>query len=154
MTNISTSALTTKQARLGLSSLIQHELITPYVPMRSSRTSDLVCQFKATILVTPEGLVRTTCPQALPFVHSQYCIPAETTAAQVLSAPSVVKISPVKQLSEVQVEFGNRRVEVSHYFTTFHILFTLCFIERGCRDGVKCHTLLYIYKKLPFMNHA
>lgn len=81
--------------------------------MRSSRTSDLVAQFKATILVTPEGLIRTTSPPALPFVHSQYCIPAETTAAQVLSAPSVVKVAPVKQMSEVQVEFGNRRVEVS-----------------------------------------
>ncbi|CDH53242.1 proliferation-associated protein 2g4-like [Lichtheimia corymbifera JMRC:FSU:9682] len=107
----SARALTTKQARLGLSSLIQHELITPYVPMRSSRTSDLVAQFKATILVTSEGLIRTTSSPALPFVHSQYCIPAETTAAQVLSAPSVVKVAPAKQMSQVQVEFGNRRVE-------------------------------------------
>ncbi|KAI9321500.1 peptidase M24, structural domain-containing protein [Dichotomocladium elegans] len=104
-------ALSSKQARLGLSSLLAHELINPLSPMRSSKASDIVCQFKATALVTNDGVVRTTALLPLPFVHSQYCIPAQTAAAQVLSAPSVVKLPVPKKLSEVSVEFGKRRVE-------------------------------------------
>ncbi|KAG0168803.1 putative metalloprotease arx1 [Apophysomyces sp. BC1034] len=107
----STRALSGNQARLGLSSLLTHNLVTPYPVMRSSTTSDIVAQFKATVLVMPDGQLRTTLPQQLPFVHSQYCIPQPTMASNALSSLPVKEHKKPKGLREVEVAFGERRVE-------------------------------------------
>ncbi|KAI8374326.1 peptidase M24, structural domain-containing protein [Radiomyces spectabilis] len=104
-------AISGNHARLGLTSVVQHELVTPFPVMRSALNSDVVAQFKATILVTPEGQLRTTLPQPLPYVHSQYCIPQPTQAANVLSAPALKLIRPFKGFPAVPVEFGQRHVE-------------------------------------------
>ncbi|KAI9488147.1 peptidase M24, structural domain-containing protein [Zychaea mexicana] len=108
-------SLSTNHARLGLTSLMQHELITPYTPMRSSLKTDLVAQFKLTVLVTPKGLIRTTLPMALPYVHSQYCIPEQTPASQILASEVPLEIiKPVneKSLPQVNINFGEHRIAV------------------------------------------
>ncbi|KAF7726619.1 hypothetical protein EC973_008583 [Apophysomyces ossiformis] len=108
----SARALSGSQARLGLSSLLTHNLITPYPVMRSSTNSDMVAQFKATVLVTADGQLRTTLPQQLPFVHSQYCIPQPTMAANVLSSAPINEHKKPKSMPNVEVVFGERRAEV------------------------------------------
>ncbi|CAO3672498.1 unnamed protein product [Rhizopus stolonifer] len=106
-----TRALSNNTARLGLQSLLHHELVTAHPVMRSKLNADLVAQFKGTVLVNADGPTRTTRSLALPFVHSQYCIPQTTTAANVLSTPSIREIRNPKALPTVNVEFGSRRVE-------------------------------------------
>ncbi|OBZ89479.1 ErbB-3 binding protein 1 [Choanephora cucurbitarum] len=107
----STRALSGNTARLGLTSLLQHELITAHPVMRTKLASDLVAQYKGTVLVTAEGPVRNTRSLQLPYVHSQYCIPQNTTAATVLSTPAVKEIRQAKPLPAADVNFGERRVE-------------------------------------------
>ncbi|KAG1151764.1 hypothetical protein G6F37_001403 [Rhizopus arrhizus] len=106
-----TRALLSNASRLGLQSLLQHELVTAHPVMRSKLNSDIVAQFKGTHLVLNEGPLRTTRPLPLPFVHSQYCIPQQTMAANVLSTEPVKEIRQPKPLPEVNVEFGARRIE-------------------------------------------
>ncbi|KAI9271685.1 peptidase M24, structural domain-containing protein [Phascolomyces articulosus] len=112
-------SLSSNQARLGLTSLAQHELITPYTPMRSAQKSDLVAQFKLTVLVTPKGLIRTTLPMALPYVHSQYNIPEQTPTAQILASELPLEIiKPVneKALPQININFGEHRIAVNSDF--------------------------------------
>ncbi|KAI8991189.1 peptidase M24, structural domain-containing protein [Mycotypha africana] len=107
-----TRHLSNNTVRLGLASLVQHELITPHPVMKTRLPSDLVAQYKGTVLVMPEGPVRQTKNLPLPFVHSQYCIPQGTTAATVLSTPDVKELrTPAKPLPPVEVVFGERRAE-------------------------------------------
>ncbi|KAI8074758.1 peptidase M24, structural domain-containing protein [Gongronella butleri] len=108
----STRALPNSQTRLGLASLVQHDLITALPVLRSSGAKDKVAQFKSTVLVSNTNLLRLTLPQTLPFVHSQYCIPQNTQAAQLLSAPSAIQHpNHPKNMPSVDVTFGARRVE-------------------------------------------
>ncbi|CEP13275.1 hypothetical protein [Parasitella parasitica] len=106
-----TRSLSSNTARLGLTSLLEHKLVTAYSAMRTKLNSDLVAQFKGTIMVTAEGPVRNTRALQLPFVHSLFCIPQTTTAATVLSTPEVNEIRQAKPLAAVDVTFGDRRVE-------------------------------------------
>ncbi|KAI7872812.1 peptidase M24, structural domain-containing protein [Spinellus fusiger] len=108
----STRALSGNQARLGLVSLSTHDLITPYTVMRTLLPSDLVAQFKSTVLVLPEGPMQLTASQPLPYVHSQYCIPQSTTAALVLSTARPKQAKSQKPLPPVQVTMGERRAQV------------------------------------------
>ena len=83
--------------------------------MRSARTTDLVAQFKLTVLVTPNGLIRTTLPLELPYVHSQYCVPDQTPASQNLASSIPLElIKPVteKSLPQVSINFGEHRISV------------------------------------------
>ncbi|ORZ25882.1 peptidase M24, structural domain-containing protein [Absidia repens] len=89
-------AMPNSQTRLGLASLLNHELITSLPALRSTLVSDKVAHFKATVLVTPSEALRLTLPQHLPFVHSSYCIPQPTNAAQVLSTPPVNQVKASK----------------------------------------------------------
>jgi hypothetical protein len=107
-----TRAMSNNQTRLGLASLLNHELVTSLPVLRSSLTGDKVAHFKATVLITSTEALRLTLPQKLPFVHSQYCIPQPTNAAQVLSARSINQVKASKGLPELDVTFGERRVEV------------------------------------------
>lgn len=107
-----TRALSNNQTRLGLASLLNHELVTSLPVLRSSLTGDKVAHFKATVLITATEALRLTLPQKLPFVHSQYCIPQPTSAAQILSAPSINHVKASKGLPALDVTFGERRVEV------------------------------------------
>ncbi|KAG1065427.1 hypothetical protein G6F42_026830 [Rhizopus arrhizus] len=79
--------------------------------MRTKLNSDLVAQFKGTVMVTAEGPVRNTRALQLPYVHSQFCIPQATTAATVLSTPEVKEIRQAKPLATVDVTFGDRRIQ-------------------------------------------
>ncbi|CEG79170.1 hypothetical protein RMATCC62417_13667 [Rhizopus microsporus] len=106
-----TRALSSNASRLGLQSLLQHELVTAHPVMRSKLNSDVVAQFKGTVLVNADGPTRTTRSWPLPYVHSQYCIPQPTTAAAVLSTPPIREIRQPKPLPAVDVEFGARRIE-------------------------------------------
>lgn len=108
-----TRSLSGNTARLGLTSLLHHELITAYPVMKTKLPSELVAQFKGTVLVTAEGPVRNTRNLQLPYIHSQYCIPETTTAHTVLSTPAVKEIRTAKPLAAVEVTFGERRLEVS-----------------------------------------
>ncbi|CAO3647231.1 unnamed protein product [Mucor fragilis] len=106
-----TRSLSSNAARLGLMSLLEHELVTAYPVMRTKLNSDLVAQFKGTVMVTAEGPVRNTRALQLPYVHSQFCIPQATTAATVLSTPEVKEIRQAKPLASIDVTFGDRRVQ-------------------------------------------
>ncbi|CAO3657498.1 unnamed protein product [Mucor hiemalis] len=106
-----TRSLSGNTARLGLTSLLQHELITAHPVMRTKLPSELVAQFKGTVLVTVDGPVRNTRALQLPYVHSQYCIPENTTAASVLSTGAVKEIRQAKPLPATEVVFGDRRIE-------------------------------------------
>ncbi|KAI9019363.1 peptidase M24, structural domain-containing protein [Phycomyces nitens] len=109
----STRALSGNQARLGLVSLLAHRLVTPYTVMRTQLSSDLVAQYKSTVLVLPEGPMQLTAAQPLPYVHSQYCIPQPTNAANVLSTPAVKQARKTKaKIAPVDVTFGERRADV------------------------------------------
>lgn len=112
----STRALSNNTVRLGVTSLMNHDLVTPYPVMRTKLPSEITAQFKATVLVTAEGPLRTTRGLQVPFVHSQYCIPSTTTAAAVLGTPAVKEIRQPKPLPAVEVTFGARRVEVSIFY--------------------------------------
>ncbi|KAI9277821.1 peptidase M24, structural domain-containing protein [Sporodiniella umbellata] len=106
-----TRALSNNTSRLGLQSLLQHNLVTAHPVMRSKLNSDIVAQYKSTVLVLADGPTRTTRSLPAPFVHSQYCIPQGTTAANVLSTPAVTEFKEPKALGQLNVEFGSRRVE-------------------------------------------
>ncbi|KAI8643830.1 peptidase M24, structural domain-containing protein [Parasitella parasitica] len=106
-----TRSLSSNTARLGLTSLLEHKLVSAYPVMRTKLNSDLVAQFKGTVMVTAEGPIRNTRALQLPFVHSQFCIPQATTAATVLNTPEVKEIRQAKPLGPVDVTFGDRRVE-------------------------------------------
>lgn len=116
-----TRSLSGNMARLGLTSLLAHELITAYPVMRTKLPSDVAAQFKGTVLVTAEGPVRNTRNLQLPYVHSQYCIPEFTTAANVLKTDAPKEIRQAKPLLATEVVFGDRRVEVS--YQSFFYLF-------------------------------
>ena len=68
--------------------------------------SDLIAQFKLTVLITANGAIRTTMAQALPYVHSQYTVPAGTTTATLLQTSDVKNPKAPKGLPEVDVVFG------------------------------------------------
>lgn len=106
-----TRHLSGNTARLGLTSLLQHELITAHPVMRTKLPSEFVAQYKGTVLVTVDGPVRNTRALQLPYVHSQYCIPENTTAAAVLGTGAVKEIRQAKPLPATEVNFGDRRVE-------------------------------------------
>ncbi|KAI9473629.1 MAG: peptidase M24, structural domain-containing protein [Benjaminiella poitrasii] len=106
-----TRSMSNNTTRLGLASLLQHELITAYPVMRSKLPSDVVAQFKGTIHVTADGPVRITHPLQLPYVHSQYCIPEGTTAYAVLGTPAIKDIRQSRPLPDAEVTFGERRIE-------------------------------------------
>ncbi|KAI8337492.1 peptidase M24, structural domain-containing protein [Chlamydoabsidia padenii] len=106
-----TRALSNNQSRLGLASLLNHELITPLPVLRSSHNGDKVAHFKATVLVTPTEALRLTLSQKLPFVHSNYCIPQSTSVAHILSTPSIDQVKASKGLPQLDVVFGEKRVE-------------------------------------------
>lgn len=122
-------ALSSNTSRLGLTSLLHHELVTAHPVMRTKVSSDLCAQFKGTVMVTAEGPVRNSLPINLPFVHSQYQIPDNTTAAAVLSTGSVKEIRKSKFAVSSDVTFGEHREVVSVFclkviamimFTKFH----------------------------------
>ncbi|ORX53919.1 Creatinase/aminopeptidase [Hesseltinella vesiculosa] len=108
----STRALPNSQIRLGLASLLQHELITSHPVFRSASNKDLVAQFKSTILMSATGILRLTLPQPLSFVHSEYCIPQNTVAHQALSAPNAIQtVKEPANIAQSDIVFGARRVE-------------------------------------------
>ncbi|CAO3613275.1 unnamed protein product [Cunninghamella blakesleeana] len=111
----SSRSLSSNQTRLGLNSLVNNELIISHPALRSTNNSDKVAQFKTTVLLTPKeniGILRTTLPLPLPYVHSQYNIPQNTTAHQVISTPSLNRIKASKGLpSDVKTTFGERHEE-------------------------------------------
>ncbi|KAI8099981.1 peptidase M24, structural domain-containing protein [Halteromyces radiatus] len=106
-----TRAMSNSQTRLGLASLLNHELVTSLPVLRSSLTSDKVAQFKSTVLVTPTEALRLTLSTKLPFVHSQYCIPEPTNAAQILHSGSINQVKASRGLPQLDVTFGERRIE-------------------------------------------
>lgn len=108
----STRALSNNTVRLGVTSLLAHDLVTAYPVMRTKLPSELTAQFKGTILVSADGPIRTTLGLQAPYVHSQYCIPQTTTAATILGTPAVNEIKQRKPLPPVEVAFGERRIEV------------------------------------------
>lgn len=119
-----TRSLSGNMARLGLTSLLAHELITAYPVMRTKLPSDIAAQFKGTVLVTAEGPVRNTRNLQLPYVHSQYCIPEFTTAANVLKTAAPKEIRQAKPLPATEVVFGDRRVEVRYQiFFIFYLTY-------------------------------
>ncbi|CAO3598065.1 unnamed protein product [Absidia cylindrospora] len=109
-----TRAMSNSQTRLGLTSLLYHELVTSLPVLRSTQNTDKVAHFKSTVLVTPTEALRLTLPQKLPFVHSQYCIPQPTNAAQLLSSPSINQVKASKGLPTLNVTFGDRRIETQN----------------------------------------
>ncbi|GAB5593575.1 hypothetical protein Unana1_08475 [Umbelopsis nana] len=100
------SALSNNQARLGLPALVTHGLVMPLFTTRGSMPSDLIAQFKLTVLITATGAIRTTMPQTLPYVHSQYTVPTGTTIAQLLQTSEVKNPKAPKGLPDVDVVFG------------------------------------------------
>ncbi|KAI9303288.1 peptidase M24, structural domain-containing protein [Cunninghamella echinulata] len=110
-----TRSLSSNKTRLGLASLLNNELIVSHPVLRSTSTHDKVAHFKSTVLITPKekvGVLRTTLPLPLPYVHSQYNIPDNTNAAQIIGTPSVNRIKASKGLPPVSATFGERREEV------------------------------------------
>ncbi|CAM0136797.1 unnamed protein product [Umbelopsis sp. WA50703] len=101
------SALTNNQARLGLPELVNHGLVTPFYTTRGSMPSDIIAQFKLTVLITATGAIRTTIAQNLPYVHSQYTVPDQTNIAALLQSSDVKNPKAPKGLPQVDVVFGN-----------------------------------------------
>ncbi|KAJ2961080.1 hypothetical protein NQZ79_g3613 [Umbelopsis isabellina] len=100
------SALANNQARLGLPELVNHGLVTPFFTTRGSMPSDIIAQFKLTVLITATGAIRTTIAQNLPYVHSQYTVPDQTNIAALLQSSDVKNPKAPKGLPEVDVVFG------------------------------------------------
>ncbi|KAI8581801.1 hypothetical protein K450DRAFT_278871 [Umbelopsis ramanniana AG] len=100
------SALSNNQARLGLPALLTHGLVTPLFTTRSSMASDIVAQFKLTVLITATGAIRTTMPQTLPYVHSEFSVPAGTATATLLQSSDVKNPKAPSGLPSVDVVFG------------------------------------------------
>ena len=98
--------------------------------MRTGQKSDLVAQFKLTVLVTPKGLIRTTLPMTLPYVHSQYSIPEQTPTSQILASElpmEIIKAVNEKSLPQVNINFGEHRIAVC-----FHIYIIIFIMGRVC----------------------
>jgi hypothetical protein len=100
------SALSNNQARLGLPALLTHGLVTPLFTTRSSMTHDIVAQFKLTVLITATGAIRTTMAQTLPYVHSEFSVPAGTATATLLQSSDVKNPKAPSGLPSVDVVFG------------------------------------------------
>ncbi|KAI9285082.1 peptidase M24, structural domain-containing protein [Umbelopsis sp. AD052] len=100
------SALANNQARLGLPALLTHGLVTPLFTTRSAMTSDIVAQFKLTVLITATGAIRTTMPQTLPYVHSEFSVPAGTDTATLLQSSDIKNPKAPSGLPSVDVVFG------------------------------------------------
>ncbi|KAF9302820.1 Proliferation-associated protein 2G4 [Mortierella antarctica] len=81
-----TRALENKRHRLGVTELASHQLLTPY-PIYYTRASEKVAQFKMTVLVAANGTTRITPPLSLPYVHSDYTIPADSGVARLMAEP-------------------------------------------------------------------
>lgn len=62
-----------KTARLGIVECVRHDLMHPY-PTLYEKPTEVVAQFKYTVLVLPSGTLRLTHGPALPFVSSEYKI--------------------------------------------------------------------------------
>lgn len=77
-------ALEDKRHRLGVTELASHNLLTSY-PVYYTRSSELVAQFKMTVLLSNTGVTRITPAISLPYVHSAYTIPQDSHIAQLMS---------------------------------------------------------------------
>ncbi|KAI8978468.1 peptidase M24, structural domain-containing protein [Pilobolus umbonatus] len=93
-----TRSLSNNAVRLGLTSLLEHQLINGYPVMRTRDSNDIATQIKGTVLVKSDGPLLATRSLPLPYIHSQYSIPQNTTAYNVLSTPAVKEIRVAKPL--------------------------------------------------------
>ncbi|RUS19385.1 hypothetical protein BC938DRAFT_475745 [Jimgerdemannia flammicorona] len=102
-------------SRLGVPELVNRGLLTPYATLRTPRPTEPVAHFKATILLTPQGPLRITLPQSMPFVHSKYTVVEGTTAAAALAPQNEVRaVKEPKGLPDIagEVVFGRKPVDV------------------------------------------
>ncbi|KAG0294284.1 hypothetical protein BGZ98_001830, partial [Dissophora globulifera] len=81
-------ALEDKRHRLGVTELASHNLLTPY-PVYYTRASDKVAQFKMTVLIAANGTTRITPALPMPYVHSAYTVPEDSTIAKLIATETV-----------------------------------------------------------------
>ncbi|KAG5457798.1 MAG: peptidase M24, structural domain-containing protein [Olpidium bornovanus] len=85
----STGAFNDKRiARLGLPECINHGLMQP-LPVLVAPKSEIVARFKATILLHASGPTRAILlnpPFPLPYVHSDFSVPPESTVGKIMAA--------------------------------------------------------------------
>ncbi|KAF9162456.1 Proliferation-associated protein 2G4 [Actinomortierella ambigua] len=93
-------ALEDKRHRLGVTELASHQLLTSY-PVYYTRPSEVVAQFKMTVLISTAGVTRITPPIAMPYVHSAYTIPENSLIAKLMSE-NVKTVKSGKSLTGIE----------------------------------------------------
>ncbi|KAF9962305.1 Proliferation-associated protein 2G4 [Modicella reniformis] len=96
-----TRALEDKRHRLGVTELTSHNLLIPY-PVYYTRGSDKVAQFKMTVLISANGTTRITPPLTLPFVHSAYTIPEDSTIARLMATETVKTVKSGRAIAGIE----------------------------------------------------
>ena len=86
-------SLEAKNARLGLVECLHHDLLQPY-PVLHEKSSALVAQFKATVLLMPNGSDRITSAPAQEF-KSEKQVRIDATSPAVLSAAVIITAAAV-----------------------------------------------------------
>jgi hypothetical protein len=91
-------SLEAKNARLGIVECVNHDLLQPY-PVMHEKASNLVAQFKATVLLMPNGSDRVTNAQLQQF-QSEKQVPSRFSS---LNPPcSAAESEPVEWYGQIQ----------------------------------------------------